>query len=253
MSSPSTHGDDYLKSEQVLGFGVSGHVELLDGFAYKSAWRNERNDTRADLTREAEIYAMLGKHHTLLGVKGWDPEECVLTLEYASNGCLDKYLRNHHAEIPSQQRKQWAVECAEGLTFLHANHVIHFDLKPANILLDARLQLKIIDFGGASFQGSAPTAYTPTRYSPYGNSPEDIRPLGVQVDLFALGSIIYKIWTGHDPFGEQSSKDVTVHFCGGRYPDVEGLACGDIVRRCWTGSFSSAEEVKKALETNVAL
>ncbi|EME77806.1 uncharacterized protein MYCFIDRAFT_179290 [Pseudocercospora fijiensis CIRAD86] len=193
---------------------LRGHVELSDsGFAIKTAWRNEARNGRADLVLEAKIYQILGKHD--------HPEECAITLEFAPNGSLNDYLRDH-PDISSQRRMQWATECAEGLAVLHAAEIIHFDFKPGNLLLDAALHIKVIDFGSASLQGSRPNGYSPSRYSPWGNAPEDTWPLGVQVDIFALGSTIFKIWAAEDPFEEQSSEE---------YPDVTTLSCGDIIRK----------------------
>lgn len=247
--SPAEFHGDFLRGE-FLSAGVSGHVELSDsGFAIKTAWRNEVQNARPALELEAKIYQILGKHDRLLAFEGWDPEECAITMEFAPNGSLNDYLRDH-PDIPTQQRRQWAIECAEGLAVLHAAEIIHFDFKPGNLLLDAALHIKLIDFGSASLQGSKPHGYSPSRYSPWGDSPEDTWPLGVQVDIFALGSTIFKIWTAEDPFGEQSSEEVTLRFCRNEYPDVTTLSCGDIIRKCWTGGFTSAEEVKQALEVS---
>jgi serine/threonine protein kinase len=110
------------------------------------------------MTIESEIYKKLGPHSRLLKIIDWNPEECVLTMEYMPNGCLKDYLSTYNDKIPIRQRLQWAREAAEGLQLLHSANVIHCDVEPRNFLLDAELSLKIADFSGSSLEGSQASA-----------------------------------------------------------------------------------------------
>jgi serine/threonine protein kinase len=91
-------------------------------------------------------------------------------MELCEKGDLDHHMRVTR-NITCAQKLKWAVQIAGGLDFLHANGVIHCDLKPANILLDSDYNAKIIDFG-ISKQQMQHTKMTfkigvSLRYSPY--------------------------------------------------------------------------------------
>jgi len=107
---------------------------------------------------ESNIYQRLGTHPRLLPIIVWDPEDCVLTIEFMPNGNLKDFIRAQNAQLSTNQRLQWAQEAAEGLQLLHDADVIHCDVEPRNFLIDANLGLKIGDFGGASFKGSQASA-----------------------------------------------------------------------------------------------
>lgn len=74
----------------------------------------------------------------------------------------------------------------------------------------------------------------------------------VRTDLFALGSAIYWIMSGHQPYETLSDDEVSARFSGGDFPDVGSVVGGRIILGCWNGDFSNAQEVVQALsETNV--
>ena len=55
------------------------------------------------MTTESEIYKKLGPHPRLLKIIDWNPEECVLTMEYMPHGCLKDYLSTYNDKIPTRQ------------------------------------------------------------------------------------------------------------------------------------------------------
>jgi serine/threonine protein kinase len=112
-------------------------------------------------------------------------------MEYMLNGNLQAFLVER--DTTEIQRLRWVQEAAEGVQLLHDADVLHCDINPKNFLLDARLGLKIADFGGSSLEGSKPSAWNGTRFSLPDKYWRD--PLTVQDDLFALGTIIYFIMT----------------------------------------------------------
>jgi serine/threonine protein kinase len=63
---------------------------------------------------------------------------------------LDGVICDHRkrgVKIELGKVKKWAIEILEGLDFLHSKRVIHFDIKPANILLEQLERVKIGDLG----------------------------------------------------------------------------------------------------------
>src|SRR5207247_1259210 len=100
-----------------------------------------------------------------------------------------------------------AMQAAEGLAEAHAHGLIHRDLKPQNIMITARGQVKILDFGLAKQMHSSDSvdfeAPTETLLSTPGHvvgtmpymSPEQVQgePLDASSDIFSLGVILYEM------------------------------------------------------------
>jgi serine/threonine protein kinase len=93
----------------------------------------------------------------------------------------------------------------EAVEYLHGQEVVHYDLKPENVILCEDGSIRLIDFGLAheivrgrfAFAGLAP----PIASSDY-VAPEQIRRLRgrTSVDIYALGAMLYEMLTGHPPF-----------------------------------------------------
>jgi serine/threonine-protein kinase len=97
-------------------------------------------------------------------------------------------------------------QIAEGLKAIHSIGVIHRDLKAANIMLDRRRQVHVMDFGIAKeFGPDAAASATITGHilgTPEYMSPEQARgqPLDPRTDIYALGIVMFEIFTGDVPF-----------------------------------------------------
>lgn len=188
----------YAKGRR-LDSGASGILELLPcGDVIKLPWPGQlEKDSRREITVENEIYSKLGRHPRLLRIVGWDPQDYVLTMEYMPHGNLQTFLLKNDT-VAETQRLRWVQEEAEGIQLLHNAGVLHCDINPKNFLLDARLGLKIADFGGSSLAGSRPSACSGQRFCLPDRCWRD--PPTVHDDLFALGSTIYFIMTCQPPF-----------------------------------------------------
>lgn len=113
----------------------------------------------------------------------------------------------------------------EALDYLCEQKVVHCDLKPENIVLSTRGPV-LIDFGLSAFG----TASQPrlTRCTVEYTSPEQIKgePLAWESDLYAMGCILYELFTGVCPFRGQSSSVVNMHLTSAPLPPsqlVHGL------------------------------
>ncbi|KAM0891218.1 hypothetical protein ACQ4PT_026535 [Festuca glaucescens] len=137
-----------------------------------------------------------------------DVHQRLLCFEYITKGGLDKYIIDAHREW--RMCYTIIIGICEGLQYLHENHIVHLDLKPANILLDNNMIPKITDFGlSRCFDENQSQDITKTVLGTIGYMASELREGGViacSSDLFSLGVIIIEILTGQK--GYQATEDV---------------------------------------------
>jgi serine/threonine-protein kinase len=119
-----------------------------------------------------------------------------LSMEYVDGEDLASLLRRI-GRLPVDKATQMARQLCSGLAAAHDRGVLHRDLKPANVLIDGRGQVRIADFGLASLSDDArelhPLAGTPAYMAP---EQREGRGASVRSDVFALGLVLYEIFTG---------------------------------------------------------
>ncbi|KAE8334491.1 hypothetical protein BDV24DRAFT_26493 [Aspergillus arachidicola] len=220
--------------------GLTGIVELLgDGTVLKSPFPDaEMENHILDIAKEASIYHRVGPHKRLIRILGHSRDG--LILEYMENGDLKTYIQAQ-SSIPMNLKLKWAYQIAQAVSLLHSNGIIHCDIKPRNFLLDATLNIKIIDFSGSSLDGSKPASGEGTRFY----LPRHWRdPPTVATDLFALGSTLYEVFQEASPYEEIPSDQVEVLFKKKEFPNVSAIPCGEIIKQCWLSQVHSAEQVQ---------
>jgi serine/threonine protein kinase len=222
-------------------------VELLDdGTVLKSPFPDAELESHIlDIAKEADIYHRIGPHERLVPILGHSRDG--LVLEYMQNGDLKTYFQAHHS-IPMDLKLKWAAQIAQVVTLLHTHGIIHCDIKPRNFLLDATLNIKIIDFSGSSLDGSKPASGEGTRLY----LPRHWRdPPTVATDLFALGSTLYEVFQGSSPYEDIPSDQVEEIFRRKEFPDASNIPCGDIIKQCWLSQVASAEQVQAFIQATV--
>ncbi|KAL2756301.1 hypothetical protein ACRALDRAFT_1070619 [Sodiomyces alcalophilus JCM 7366] len=236
---------------QFIAGGTTSLVERLpSGDVIKTPWAGDarEDDCRREIAIEARIYQQLGEHPRLVKLRHWDAEAYTLTLEYMPNGTLEQYTKTHFGEISMAQRLRWVSQAAEALHLLHSAGIIHCDVGPHNLLLDADLSLKITDFSGSSLHGSRAMVCPGQRYTLPDPDWKPGRPPTVEEDLFALGSTIYFIMTGKAPFEDLPDDVVEKKYLDGVFPDLKGVPCGEIIALCWQRKVLSALAILKLVD-----
>ena len=154
---------------------------------------------------EAEVVARLRHPNIVLIYQIGEHEgHPFLEMEYVEGGSLS--ARQMGAPMPPRDAAALVESIAEAMGTAHREGIIHRDLKPANILLTAEGVPKVADFGLAKLIGSdsGVTQSGAIIGSPSYMAPEQalgkIRELGVSVDVYALGAILYECVTGRPPF-----------------------------------------------------
>lgn len=132
-----------------------------------------------------------------------------LVIERLPGHSLDARLKQ--APLPPQDVCQLGAKIATALQDIHRQHVIHLDVKPANIMLRESGTAVMIDFGLARHE-ELPDLLAEESDLPIGTSaymaPEQV--LGIRSDprsdIFSLGVVLYELLTGIKPFGNPSTR-----------------------------------------------
>lgn len=147
-----------------------------------------------------------GKHPNIITIVGLCSEACAVVCEWLPNGNLEDNIiyTNDSPPLSWRKRAQIIAEVCSALLYLHSNKpnaLIHGDLRPCNILLDADYRSKLCNFGTCNpfLEHDARTANLTVRL-PY-LDPEflttgELTPLS---DVYSLGVIILRLLTGLPP------------------------------------------------------
>lgn len=143
-----------------------------------------------------------------------------LTMEFVDGEDLASLLRRIGRIAPDKALDIARQLCA-GLAAAHEHGIVHRDLKPANIMLDGRGRVRITDFGlSAAQQPAAPQQSAnhpsatplddPRGGTPAYMSPEQFAggPITTKSDLYALGLVLYEIFTGRRPFNAATFQEL---------------------------------------------
>jgi tetratricopeptide (TPR) repeat protein len=132
-----------------------------------------------------------------------------LVLEFVDGVALDRYAAQRGLDLDA--RLALIADVAEAVAHAHARGVVHRDLKPGNVLVDANGRAKVLDFGIARLVAAdADDGSLPLRTQPgqlLGTLPymapelfgEDAATADVRVDVYALGVITYELVAGRQP------------------------------------------------------
>ncbi|KAL0994388.1 hypothetical protein UPYG_G00121550 [Umbra pygmaea] len=204
---------------------------------------------RAELLEEAKKMEA-AKFRYILPVYGICGDHQGLVMEYMETGSLETLLAAE--PLPWELRFRIIHETAVGMNFLHCMSppLLHLDLKPANILLDAHYHVKISDFGLARWNGLSRAeeishdgfcgtiAYLP---------PESIiqkdRVSDTKHDVYSFSIVIWGILTQKKPYqGDNNILQIMVKVVRGVRPDLNVVprsrpqACTgflSLMQRCW--------------------
>ena len=176
-----------------------------------------------------------------------------ITMEYVDGEDLASLLRRI-GRLPADKALALARDLAAGLAAAHACGFIHRDLKPANVMIDGRGNARITDFGLAGLAhelesvGGTPLYMAPEQL--------DARVATTRSDIYALGLVLYEMFTGRRVFDAQTLHDLRVqHAVAKTRPaamvgDIDP-AVERVILRCLEEEprmrFTTADEVLAAL------
>jgi eukaryotic-like serine/threonine-protein kinase len=215
-SPPLSHGtvvNDRYEIRQSLGKGGMGEVFLAydrstqQPVALKIVREESRMPGDDEALRQELLLARSVSHPNVcrvhdLAPSPWGP---ILVMEHIAGQTLHTHIRRRKAQggYTSDEFRKIASETAAGLAAIHAQGLVHGDLKPGNVMV-TNDRAVILDFGfaqerarlsarrpGAPPDGGTPNYMGPERLRSGGASPED--------DMYALGLTLWEMWTCRVP------------------------------------------------------
>ena len=164
--------------------------------------------TKAHLKRfrlEAEAAASLD-HPCIVPIYevGERDGQCYFSMKFVEGGQLDEVVK--HTPISIRQAVELIAKVARTVHYAHEHGILHRDIKPGNILLDAKGEPHLTDFGLARLVESESTVTrtlevlgTPSYMAPEQAAGNNIK-LTNATDVYGLGAVLYQLLTGHPPF-----------------------------------------------------
>lgn len=199
--------------KKVLGKGASATVYLaLDTFSGNEVALKvldpevvhspdfDRGMTAQFMT-EASLAGKLSHPHIVSILEASVSEDSgYIALEYVPGGDLFQYTKPGTLLSP-EDAIQIAYKCCGALDYAFRQGIVHRDIKPANIMIVSGTDIKVTDFGAAYLHTAVGTQLADIG-SPSYMSPEQAKgePLDYHSDMFALGVVLYQLFTGQLPF-----------------------------------------------------
>ena len=159
--------------------------------------------------------------------------------------------------LPAREAARLALEVARALAHAHEMGVIHRDVKPANILVDAGGRVVLADFGLAILDDTATSRWAMSGTPEYA-SPEQIRgdPLDVRTDIYSLGATMYHLLAGRPPFTGSGPDEITEKVLrtdpiplGGKVPKPLAAIVRKAMARERANRFAAVSELAAELES----
>lgn len=165
------------------------------------------SDYRCDFLREAQNLSRLDNDHIVKVLETIEENDTVYyVMEYLSGGNLDQHILSH-GKLSCREALDIAIQIGEALKCMHAQHMLHLDLKPLNVMRGEDGHIVLIDFGlskcfGADGQpesstriGQGTTGYAPIEQHSFKKA-DGFMPT---LDIYALGATLFKMLTGCVP------------------------------------------------------
>ena len=228
---------------KTLGIGSFGKVKvaehILTGHKVAVKILNRKKikaiDMEEKVRREIKILRLFMHPHIIRLYEVLEtPHDIYVVMEYVKSGELFDYIVEK-GRLGENEARHFFQQIVSGVEYCHRNMVVHRDLKPENLLLDAKSNVKIADFGLSNVMRDGHFLKTSCG-SPNYAAPEVISGKlysGPEVDVWSCGVILYALLCGSLPFDDESIPNLFKKIKGGVYTLPSHLSPGarDLIAR----------------------
>ena len=209
------------------GVGIGGFGEVY--FAVSDAGKEvalKRVQRNLDIEVRGVSQCLNLKHANLVGlfdIKYDEEGGAWVVMEYIGGESLRDVLERHPNGMPLAEVKRLISEMAAGVGYLHDHGIVHRDLKPGNIFCDEGT-IKIGDYGLSKFIScSRRSGQTESVGTCHYMAPEIGKGVyGKEIDIYAMGVILFEMITGRLPFEGESSQEIIMKHLTAE-PDLNGI------------------------------
>ncbi|KAK7385007.1 hypothetical protein VNO78_30714 [Psophocarpus tetragonolobus] len=225
------------------GFGSVYKGKLTSGLDVAIKMLNKTKDNGQEFVSEVVTIGRI-HHVNVVGLIGYcvEGKRYALVYEYMSNGSLDKYVFSKEGCLPLNYEKTYeiALGIACGIEYLHRGcdmQILHFDIKPHNILLDDNFTPKVSDFGLAKLypvkDGSV--VLTTVRGTLGYMGPElfykNIGGVSYKADVYSFGMLLMEMGSrrrNSNPYAENSSQNYFPFWVYDQFKEEKDIEIEDV-------------------------
>ncbi|CDW77523.1 protein kinase domain containing protein [Stylonychia lemnae] len=248
-----------IRIGELLGEGAYGKVykafNLKDGktiavkvmkISQQGQYEQKLEKIKMNLQKEITLLKNL-KHKNIINYL----DSCIINdtdvniyMEYMPGGSISSLIKEF-GSMDENAIRHFTRQLLSGLDYLHQNHIIHADLKGANILFDGLDNIKLSDFGAAKFienlsllSVSQSEVCSSIQGSLYWMAPEMIQQKGYgrKIDIWSLGCTIIEMATGNHPWPEvKNYPQLVMEIISKRTPPIPAflsIEAQDFIRQC---------------------
>lgn len=234
---------------KVLGVGTFSKVyecrdtENGEYFAIKQVSKNFllKHNLREQFTKEVKIHSLMDHPNVVKLYKVFEDNHFIyLLMELCSNDTLEKLI-HRRKRLSEVEARFYLKNILEGLRYIHDKNVVHRDMKPANLVISSKMEIKIADFGLAS------TIVNDRRRRTFCGTPYFIAPEifdkkkghSFEVDYWSLGIILYNMIYGCCPFVSDNVEEVYSLIKKGKFylNDEYGKDINDLIKSLLYGKY----------------
>ena len=161
----------------------------------------------------------------------------LISMEFIEGRDL-KAILHQRKVLPAPEIIPIILSVCDALAYAHQLGIVHRDVKPANVMINIKDEVKVTDFGIAKFilSGSPEQTRSGSQIlgTPLYMSPEQIRgeQIDVRTDIYSIGAMLYEMASGRPPFHDGNIEYHHLHTVPAPMPETVPLKLAEIIARC---------------------